>query len=111
MVEQLELPLGTPPWVFVKPEHLCYVPKKLDVILSPTKREETTVTINHPSFEVTRQWLIENKYVERGYWLNGDVVKYPFYFNNILMKEGRGFLSAAAMKQNYNLNYNNGNPL
>ena len=108
---QLSLDLRTPLWVFVDPEHLTSVPKKLSYHTPDGGKYGMYSSIDHPSFTNTREWLGSQGYIkiENG-WINGDRVLKPFYFNNVLLTEGEKFACGSAMYYHHHKNYNDGEP-
>lgn len=108
---QQELPLDTPPFVFVKPDHLVMISECLS-IYSPT-RHGIMGTVDHPSFHKTREWLSTNGYIEKANSSNADRVQKPFYFNNVYLDVDDTFYCSAAMgnSKKYKEFYNEGKPL
>jgi hypothetical protein len=109
---QLELDLGTPPWVFVRPEDLTSITVQTSIYSSQGKKSGAISSIDHPSFSKTKEQLVNSGYIEEAPWINGDTVLKPFYFNNVLLDVGDKFLCASALgyRKEFTSNYNNGVP-
>ena len=111
---QLNLDLGCPPWVFVKPEYLTSVCTGYRVVENNRLQSGVTGCEDHPYFRDTRLWLARNGYIKmQTQWSNGDRVTKPFYFNNVYLGVGEQFGGASAMHYRYGKSelYNDGNPL
>lgn len=109
---QLHLDLDCPPWIFVNPEHLTEVSRNLSYTDSRGMYNGVNGHVNHPTFEMTRNWLESNGYIktERS-WSGGDRVLKPLFFNNVYKDIGEKFYCAAAMAHHHSDAYNDGNPL